>query len=89
MLFIEYDVTGDGEIDVVALINAVEENDEDRDGEAWLTWRRTLDDEGFGCASVPSEDLAQMEATADPEALRSIVERVILADRRTKETIAT
>ncbi len=89
MLFIEYDVTGDGEIDVVALINAVEENDEDRDGEAWLTWRRTFDDEGFGCVSVPSEDLARMEATTEPEALRTIVERVILADRRTKEVIET
>lgn len=89
MLFIEYDVSGDGEIEVVALMNAVEENDEDPEGEAWLTWRRTHDDEGFGCAPVPSEDLAKMEATTDPEALRSIVERVILADRRTKEVVDT
>jgi hypothetical protein len=89
VLFIEYDVAGDGEIEVVALINAIEEADEDSDGEAWLTWRRTHDDEGLGCAPVPAEDLARMEATSDPEALRSIVERVILADRRTKEVIDT
>jgi len=87
VLFIEYDVTADGEIEFIALINAIEENDEDRDGEAWLTWRRTYDDEGLGCAPVPSGDLAEMEATTDPEALRSIVERVILADRRTKEVV--
>ncbi len=89
MLFIEYDVTGGGEIDVVALINAVEENDEDPDGEAWLTWRRTYDDEAFGCAPVPPEALAQMEATTDSGELRSIVERVILTDRRTKEVTDT
>ncbi len=87
MLFIEYDVTVDGEIDVIALINAIEENDEDPDGEAWLAWRCTYDDEGLGCAPVPSGELAEMEATTDPAVLRSIVERVVLADRRTKEVV--
>ena len=36
MLFIEYDVNPDGTIEVVALINAIEENGEDADGGAWI-----------------------------------------------------
>ena len=36
VLFIEYDVTPSGEIELVALINAVEENGEDTDGSAWM-----------------------------------------------------
>ena len=35
MLFIEYDVGAEGAIEVVALINAQEENGEDPSGEAW------------------------------------------------------
>lgn len=89
MLAIEYDVTPEGEIELVALVNAVEEDGADPDGEAWLTWRRSPEDGGLGCAPIPPDDLARMEGTEDPEALRAIVESVILADRRTKEEVAS
>jgi hypothetical protein len=85
MLFIEYDVTVDGRIELVALINAVEEDENDPDGEAWLDWRRNHEDGGLGCARVSPGDLALMEATEDPDDLAAIVERVLLDDRRTKE----
>ena len=39
MLFIEYDVTPEGSIELVALINAVEENGDDADGADWMAWR--------------------------------------------------
>ncbi len=86
MLFIEYDVNAAGEIELLALVNAVEEAGEDPDGEAWLAWRATHEDEGMGCAAVPPEELAALERTEDPTELRAIVERVILADRATKES---
>ena len=89
MLFIEYDVTSEGEIELVALINAVEEDGQDPDGEAWLAWRRAHDDGGLGCAAVSPADLALMEATETPEELTDVVERVILADRRSKEEAAS
>ena len=89
MLAVEYDVTSDGQIEVVALINAVDEEGSDPEGEAWLAWRRSHEDEGLGCAPIPPADLARMEATEDPEVLRAIVESVILADRRAKEEIPT
>jgi hypothetical protein len=85
VLAIEYDVTADGEIELVALVNAVDEDGEDPAGEAWLAWRRSLEDDGMGCAPVSPEDLAAMEQTDDPEQLRAIVERIVLADRRGKE----
>lgn len=85
MLVIEYDVTSAGEVEVVALVNVVEDDGEDPDGEAWLAWRRTHEDEGMGCAPVPPSELARMEATEDPDELLAIVESVVLADRRTKE----
>jgi hypothetical protein len=86
MLFIEYDVDAQGQIELVALINAVEERGEDEDGGAWLAWRRSeFDDEGLGCVGVPPDQLELMEATDDPEQLRTLVERVILADRALKE----
>jgi hypothetical protein len=86
VLFIEYDVTPDGSIELVALINAVEENDADAEGTAWMSWRAaSFDDDGQGCVGVPPSQLALMEATDDPDELRAIVERVILADRATKE----
>jgi hypothetical protein len=86
LLFIEYDVTAQGEIDVVALINAVEENGDDAEGADWMAWRaREFDDDGLGCVGVPASELALMEATEDADRLRGIVERVILADRATKE----
>jgi hypothetical protein len=40
MLFVEYDVSEDGQIELVALINALEEDGADPYGEAWLEWRR-------------------------------------------------
>lgn len=88
MLFIEYDVGADGVIEVVGLINAMEEKDDDPTGEAWMAWRASFDDEGLGCVGVPADDLAEMEATDDPDALANIVERIILADRREKEARA-
>lgn len=85
MLAIEYDVTPEGILEVVALINAVEEDGQDPAGEAWLAWRSSHEDEGLGCAPVPPDELTAMEATEDPDELRTIVERVILSDRATKE----
>lgn len=86
-LVIEYDVTADGEIELVALINAVDEDGDDPDGEAWLAWRRCHDDEGMGSVVVPARELLRMEATEDPDELRKIVERVVLADREAKEGV--
>jgi hypothetical protein len=86
VLAIEYDVTAEGEIQLVALINASEENGEDPDGEAWIAWRRSLEDEGLGCAPVSPEDLRRLEGAEDPRRLRELVEAIILADRATKET---
>jgi len=87
VLVIEYDVTPEGVIELVALINAIEEDSADPDGEAWLAWRRTHEDAGMGCAPVPPEELARMEASEGPEELWAIVESVILADRRAKEEV--
>jgi hypothetical protein len=67
VLFIEYDVGDDGMIEVVGLINAIEESDEDPLGEDWMSWRRSFDDDGLGCVAVPLEDLTLMESTDDPE----------------------
>ena len=86
MLCIEYDVASDGEIELVALVNAVDEDGQDADGSAWMAWRRAeFDDDGWGCAAVPSEALAQMESTDDTAALRDLVEQLVLADRAAKE----
>jgi hypothetical protein len=85
MLFIEYDVDPDGAVELVALINAVEEDGEDPDGAAWMAWRTALEDEGLGCVGVPDDDLRAMESTEDPAELAAIVERVVLADRAHKE----
>jgi hypothetical protein len=88
MLFVEYDVMDDGQIELVALINAVDEDGSDPTGEVWLTWRRSHEDGGHGCAPVPPGDLALMESAQDPDELAAIVERILLADRRTKERAA-
>jgi hypothetical protein len=86
LLFIEYDVAPQGEIELVALINAVEEDGDDADGTDWLAWRAAeFDDNGLGCVGVPASQLTLMEQTEDPDELRTVVERVILADRATKE----
>ncbi|MHB8449118.1 MAG: hypothetical protein ACYDAQ_01395 [Mycobacteriales bacterium] len=85
MLVIEYDVTPEGVVELVAVINAVEEDGADPDGADWLAWRRSHEDAGMGCAPVPAAELARMEATEDPDELRAIVETVILADRKAKE----
>jgi hypothetical protein len=87
MLFIEYDVNLDGAIELIALINAVEEDDQDPDGTAWLAWRAEYEDGGLGCVGVTPDDLKLMEKTEDPDALAAIVERIILADRATKEEV--
>jgi hypothetical protein len=86
MLFIEYDVHPDGEIELVALVNAVDEDGDDPDGSSWLHWRvAEFDDDGLGCVGVSPTELASMEETDDPDQLRAIVERIILADRSAKE----
>jgi hypothetical protein len=86
MLFIEYDVCPDGQIELVALINAIEAHGDDPDGAAWLAWRsREFEDDGLGCAGVSPADLALMEQTEDPDALRVLAERIVLEDRRAKE----
>jgi len=56
-----------------------------RKGRVLMAWRRTHEDEGLGCAPVPPDALAAMEQAEDAEQLRAIVERVLLADRATKE----
>lgn len=84
-LAIEYDVLPDGTIELVALINAVEADGADPNGDAWLAWRRTHEDGGFGCVVVPPGELSRMESTENAEELRGIVEQVVLADRRAKE----
>ena len=89
MLFIEYDVTPDGEIELVALINAIEEKGEDDDGSAWMTWRASaFEDDGLGCVGVPADQLALMESTEDADSLRAIVARLLLADRAAKEEVS-
>jgi hypothetical protein len=87
LLFIEYDVNHEGEIELVALINAIEEDDQDRDGEAWMAWRVEQEDGGMGCVGVPPEELKAMEKTEDSEQLCSLVERIILNDRASKEEV--
>ena len=53
VLFIEYDVTSTGEIELVALINAVEATGADADGSDWLAWRTAeFDDGAMGCVGV-------------------------------------
>jgi hypothetical protein len=86
VLFIEYDVTPHGAIELVALINATEQNGDDADGSEWMAWRvQQFDDDGLGCVGVPPAKLALLEKTEDAEQLRVIVEGLILADRATKE----
>jgi hypothetical protein len=90
MLFIEYDVTTDGLIELVALVNAVDENGLDPDGSAWMQWRVSeFDDDGLGCVAVTADDLATMEGTEDSDELRAVVERIILEDRSAKEDAPT
>jgi hypothetical protein len=87
MLFIEYDVHPDGEIELVALVNAIDEDGHDPDGSLWRQWRvAEFDDDGLGCVGVSPTDVARMESTEDPDQLRAIVERIILADRSAKES---
>jgi hypothetical protein len=86
LLFIEYDVTTQGDIELVALINAVEQNGDDADGADWMASRvAAFDDDGLGCVGVPPQQLAWMEETEDADQLRFIVERIVLHDRATKE----
>lgn len=89
MLFIEYDVHPDGEIELIALVNAIDEDGLDPDGASWLEWRiGEFDDDGLGCVAVSPTDLALMERTDEPDQLRAMVERLILADRSAKEDVS-
>ena len=86
-MFIEYDVRTDGEVELVALVNAIDEDGHDPDGASWMDWRvAEFDDEGLGCVGVSPTDLALIEQTEDPDQLRAMVERIVLADRATKES---
>jgi hypothetical protein len=90
LLFIEYDVMASGEIELVALVNAVEEDGLDPDGAAWMAWRSTaFEDDGLGTVGVRPAELELMEQTEDPEQLRAIVERIILSDRATKAAMGS
>jgi hypothetical protein len=89
VLFIEYDVTADGTIELVALVNAVEEDGQDDDGATWLAWRASHEDAATGWVGVSPADLSAMKPTQDPDELAAIVECVILADRATKEEVAS
>jgi hypothetical protein len=48
-----------------------------------------FDDNGLGCVGVAADELALMEEADDADALRAIVERLILADRSTKEEVSS
>ncbi|HUY86460.1 MAG TPA: hypothetical protein VMU77_05055 [Acidimicrobiales bacterium] len=87
MLFIEYDVNTTGQIELVALIEAIEETGDDPEGVAWHEWRQSHEDEGLGCAKVSAQDRIRLEAAVDSEELFLIVEEIILDDRRTKEEV--
>ena len=50
-------------------------------------WRAEHEDGGMGCVGVAPEDLKVMEETEEPDALLAVVERIILADRATKEEV--
>ena len=50
---------------------------------------RTHDDEGVGCVGVAPSDLKALESTESPEELLATVERVILADRASKEEVVS
>jgi hypothetical protein len=90
VLFIEYDVDPEGYIELVALVNATEADGADDDGAAWLAWRRAeFADGGMGCVGVSPADLALLEGTEDPAQLAAIVERIILADRASKEVVGS
>jgi hypothetical protein len=52
-----------------------------------MAWRAEHEDSGMGGAEVPPEDLKLMEKTEEPDELAAIVERIILADRATKEEV--
>lgn len=53
MLALECDVTHEGHIELVAIINAVDEEGSDPEGVARLQWRRSHEDGGLGCAPIP------------------------------------
>ena len=57
--------------------------------DGWAGWNgaKEQEDEGMGCVGLPPDQLKIMEETEDPDQLRTIVERIILADRATKEEV--
>ena len=84
ILVIEYDVHDDGGIEVIALISAEEENDEDPEALEWLAWRNSFDDGGFGYVVMPEEAILAADATDDEKEILSIIERVIVESHNAK-----
>ena len=85
VLFIEYDVDGEGVIELVALIGTtVEETGEDPDGAAWMAWRQPPlhGRPGPGLRRRDGRRAKrELERTEDPAPrLAAVVERIILAD---------
>ena len=85
MLFLEYDVDEAGMIEIVAVIDAFEEDGNDPDASEWRAWRSTLSDAGHGFVAVPDDLEAAIEDERDPGEVLDLIEELILADRRTKE----
>lgn len=85
MLAVEYDVAEDGLIHVVAVIEAVDEEGVDLEGEAWIRWRRAHSDEGHGCVVLSPTEFKLIGDTEDEDELRRITEMAILRDRQGNE----
>ena len=84
MLFIEYDVDDAGLIEVIAVIDAFEQDGLDPDASEWIDWRKSFEDAGHGCVGVPVELEEAIDAEQSPTELLDRIEMLILADRSSK-----
>ena len=84
MLFIEYDVDDAGLIEVVAVIDAFDEDGLDPDASEWIDWRNSFEDAGHGCVAVPVEIEEAIDAPESPSEVLDRIEMLILADRISK-----
>ncbi len=85
MLFIEYDVDEEGLIEVVAVVDAYEEDDLDPGATEWIAWRNSFEDGGHGFVAVPQDLEEAIEADHDPGELLDRIEKLIVTDRIAKE----